>query len=550
MKSGFYKNYFECIKKYHCAFFLFAASFIEILRGFVMTQGVAWGVNWITTGCVNKDYSVFITGIAVFATSIIFSVVVVNLSGILVDYKKIKLESDIRSSIIRNTLYGNFKDIKTFEKDDILYRYHNNVADIRNIFTGTMDFIGGFGKILGGYIAGLMISWQLTLILVGFGFVKIFADRWILRPVVEMAKKRNAAANKIFSNILQFLEGLLFFRLTANQNKIKKSFNEELDQYQNIVVSANSIQVCMDTFSNLIELIVILSVIGIGAILYINQIILLGAYVSLISLYDFFVNPYKFVSNFIHMKKQFSVGCVKVFELLKINENPDRKNEQLKLTDESFCLKIKDVRFAYEEGHPVLDHLSADFLSGQVVYITGISGAGKSTLLKLIQGMLPLQGGQIYVEASTGKRFHTIDSSLVTYVSQTPFLFPGSIAENIALCEESDIDFDKIEYALEKSCSRNFVKKLPGGSKYIIQDNSKNLSGGEKSRIALARAFYKPTPIILLDEVYASLDNATILEIEQAIQELCNLNCCILFVTHRREWIPKDSRIYCLDSCK
>ena len=70
----------------------------------------------------------------------------------------------------------------------------------------------------------------------------------------------------------------------------------------------------MDAFSNLIELTVILSVIGIGAILYIKQIILLGAYVSLISLYDFFVNPYKFVSSFIHMKRQFSVGCAKVFK--------------------------------------------------------------------------------------------------------------------------------------------------------------------------------------------------------------------------------------------
>ena len=339
MKSGFYKNYFECIKKYHCTFFLFAASFIEILRGFVMTQGVAWGVNWITTGCVTKDYSVFITGIVVFATSIIFSVVVVNLSGLLVDYKMVQLKSDIGSNIIRKTLYGDFKDIKTFEKDDILYRYNENVEDIKNIFMGTMNFIGGFGKILGGYMAGLMISWQLTLILVGFGFVKIFADRWILKPVLEMAGKRNAVAKNIFSNIRQFLEGLLFFRMTANQNKMKKSFNEELEQYKDIIVSANSIRVCMDTFSNLIELVVILSVIGIGAILYINQIILLGAYVSLISLYDFFVNPYKFVSNFIHMKKQFSVGCVKVFELLKINENPNQNNEKLKLTNESFQYK-------------------------------------------------------------------------------------------------------------------------------------------------------------------------------------------------------------------
>ncbi len=549
MISYFYKEYFGCIKKYRCASFLFAASFIEIVRGFVMTQGVAWGVNWITAGCVNKDYSIFVTGIIVFAASIIFSVVVVNVSGILVDYKMIQLESDIRSSIIRNILSGNYKDIKAFEKDDILYRY-NNVADIKNIFMGTMNFIGGFGKILGGYIAGLMISWQLTLILVGFGFVKIFADRWIMRPVVEMAEKRNAAANKIFSNILQFLEGLLFFRLTANQDKIKKSFDHELEQYKNIVVPANSIQVCMDTFGNLIELAVILSVIGIGAVLYINEVILLGAYVSLISLYDFFVNPYKFVSNFIHMKGRFSVGCVKVFGLLKITENVNRNQEQINLTDIPFRLKIEDVRFAYEEGHPVLKRLSADFSSGQIVYITGVSGAGKSTLLKLIQGIVPMQSGRIYLETSTGMRFNVIDSPLVTYVSQTPFLFPGSIAENIALCEESDMDLGKIKYALEKSYSRNFVEKLPGESNYIIQDNSKNLSGGEKGRIALARAFYKPTPIILLDEVYASLDNAAILEIEQAIQELCKLNCCILFVTHRLEWIPKDSRIYCLDSCR
>lgn len=172
MISCFYKEHFDCIKKYRCASFLFAASFIEIVRGFVMTQGVAWGVNWITAGCVNKDYSIFVTGIVVFAASIIFSVVVVNVSGILVDYKMIQLESDIRSSIIRNILSGNYKDIKAFEKDDILYRYNNNVADIKNIFMGTMNFIGGFGKILGGYIAGLMISWQLTLILVGFGFVR------------------------------------------------------------------------------------------------------------------------------------------------------------------------------------------------------------------------------------------------------------------------------------------------------------------------------------------------------------------------------------------
>ena len=76
------------------------------------------------------------------------------------------------------------------------------------------------------------------------------------------------------------------------------------------------------------------------------------------------------------MKRRFSVGCVKVFGLLKITENVNRNQEQINLTDIPFRLKIEDVRFAYEEGHLVLKRLSADFSSGQIVYITGVSGAG------------------------------------------------------------------------------------------------------------------------------------------------------------------------------
>ena len=127
-----------------------------------------------------------------------------------------------------------------------------------------------------------------------------------------------------------------------------------------------------------------------------------------------------------------------------------------------------------------VNSLSLEIHQGEVFGLVGTNGAGKSTLLKLIQGIVPMQSGRIYLETSTGMRFNVIDSPLVTYVSQTPFLFPGSIAENIALCEESDMDLGKIKYALEKSYSRNFVEKLPGESNYIIQDNSKNLSGGEK----------------------------------------------------------------------
>jgi len=175
-----------------------------------------------------------------------------------------------------------------------------------------------------------------------------------------------------------------------------------------------------------------------------------------------------------------------------------------------------------------------------VTYITGRSGIGKSTLFKILSGQLKQDSGDISIsDGINGKT--AIKPEYIPHISQTPFMFNGTIAENITLLDESDIEYDKLDMAVKRAGINDFIESLPNKYSYIVHDKGNNLSGGQKTRLALSRLFYNPTPIILFDEVYASVDNIVIEELEKSIKELCDSNACVLFISHRKEWIPKDA---------
>ena len=541
MKNNFWGDYIRLLKHYKCLGFLIISSAIEIVRGAIMTQGVAWGVNWITMGCVEKNEAILIRGLLVFTCSIIYSVIVVHLNSIAIQHKIVELKSNLRKDIVETVLYGEFDVVRQYDKNDIWYRYNNNINDIASLFESIQSFVGSFGKVIGGYIAGFMFSWHLTLILILFGFLKVIIDKYIVSSMSDVYKKRNDDSEKLFSSLALFMKNIYTFRMTADKKRILEEYESDLENVRVVSQKAEIIKINMDSIGSCIEMVVVLSVLGIGAILSVNNIITIGAFTAFISLYDFFVNPYKFISNFVNKKKTHEIGCINVIEILNVPLKHSAEKNEMSIPMTKYFLVLENVDFAYEKGKKVISDLSYTFESGKVTYITGASGVGKSTLVKLIDGILNIQNGQIYVRNFGQKKKEHIVPGMVTYISQTPFLFYGTIAENIALEEKRDIDYSKLRNALKDAGIEEFVYDLPGQEEYIIEDNGKGFSGGEKCRIALARIFYKPTPIILLDEIYASIDNTLIPSISCAINKLCKLNCCILFITHREEWVDHDS---------
>lgn len=201
------------------------------------------------------------------------------------------------------------------------------------------------------------------------------------------------------------------------------------------------------------------------------------------------------------------------------------------------CLRekitLERVSYGYREGQEVLHELSYCFRVGKHYAIVGKSGCGKSTLLSLLLGYYPDYGGSIFYDGAELRELsRECLGSTAAYVSQDTFLFQDTIWNNITLYEEKYTRQD-VESALEQAGLSEFAASLPEGLSTMAGENGRNLSGGEKQRLSLARALLRRNKVLLLDEFTANLDRETAEKIEEKIMEL--EECLVIAVTHRLE---------------
>ena len=196
-------------------------------------------------------------------------------------------------------------------------------------------------------------------------------------------------------------------------------------------------------------------------------------------------------------------------------------------------ITLERVSYGYREGQEVLHELSYCFRVGKHYAIVGKSGCGKSTLLSLLLGYYPDYGGSIFYDGAELRELsRECLGSTAAYVSQDTFLFQDTIWNNITLYEEKYTRQD-VESALEQAGLSEFAASLPEGLSTMAGENGRNLSGGEKQRLSLARALLRRNKVLLLDEFTANLDRETAEKIEEKIMEL--EECLVIAVTHRLE---------------
>ncbi len=189
-------------------------------------------------------------------------------------------------------------------------------------------------------------------------------------------------------------------------------------------------------------------------------------------------------------------------------------------------IRLKDVSFAYREGKAVFEHLNLDVEPGVVTAIVGPSGAGKTTLLKLVLGELIPETGEI--EVYDGQRSYARDA--FSFVSQEPRLFPVTVYENIEYGSNEELSREQC-MEIGKTLECRFIEELPQQYDTVLNQDSSNLSGGQRQSISIARAFAKRAPLILLDEPTSSVDAGMRDEIFCQIQGLCQKSTPVL-VTH------------------
>jgi len=247
-------------------------------------------------------------------------------------------------------------------------------------------------------------------------------------------------------------------------------------------------------------------------------------------------------------------ALLKVYEDLKLLEGKesifDQRRTRTKSNNGSFySLSLNSVSYSYPHSNtPAIDRLTLHVEKGESIGIIGKSGAGKTTLIDVLLGMHMISQGEIYINGENVDSFGWSKwLNNVAYLPQTPFMLDSTIAENVAFgVHKDDINPDKIMEAIKFAQLSDFLERMPKGIFTELGEGAIRLSGGEKQRIALARAFYQDKSIYILDEATSALDNETESVVVEIIKGLQGIKTVIV-IAHRISTIKYCDKIYKLE---
>lgn len=270
-----------------------------------------------------------------------------------------------------------------------------------------------------------------------------------------------------------------------------------------------------------------------------------GEWVLFLEALALFWSPLTSIAAFWNQLQQGLAAGERVFALID-REPAVRRDGRVPVTRLRGAFELRDVRFGYGDGRPVLSGVDLTIPAGRTVALVGHTGAGKSTLVRLITRAYEFQGGELLVD---GRDVRTLD--LAGYrrnlgvVTQTPFLFSGTVAENIGRGRPG-AGPREIETAARAVAGGDWIDRLPQGLDTRTDEGGHNLSTGQRQIVALARVFLQDAPVLVLDEATASIDPLTEAQIQEALDVL-TADRTALVVAHRLPTVRKADLIAVVD---
>ena len=210
----------------------------------------------------------------------------------------------------------------------------------------------------------------------------------------------------------------------------------------------------------------------------------------------------------------------RVFEFLEQPEEIETANVEIDTSKIKGNVEFKHVNFGYDEDKTIINDFSANIKEGQKIAIVGPTGAGKTTMVKLLMRFYDVNSGEINIDGHNIKDFKRGElRKMFGMVLQDTWLFGGTVKENIKYGNEEATDGEVIE-AAKAAHVHHFIKTLPKGYKSILNEESSNVSAGQKQLLTIARVILANPKILILDEATSSIDTRTEIQIQKAMDNL------------------------------
>ncbi|HDD62302.1 MAG TPA: ABC transporter ATP-binding protein [Chloroflexi bacterium] len=477
--------------------------------------------------------------IGLYLTSTIFSYIQGwIMSGIAVD-----ITYRFRKDIVKKINRMPFKYFDNTSQGEVLSRITNDVDTVNQTLNQSLSqIITSVVTVVGVLVMMLTISWKMTL--VALTIIPISAV--VVMLIVRQSQKYFTQQQEYLGHINGHVEEMFGGHL------VMKAFNGEADSVEKfegfnktLFSSAWKSQFLSGLMMPVMRFVGNLGYVGIsilGGYLAIQQLITVGDIQAFIQYVNSFTRPITQIANISNVLQQTAAAAERVFEFLEEEEEIPDVEKSIVPDEIKGHVEFQNVQFSYDPDEIIINDFSADVQPGQNIALVGPTGAGKTTMVKLLMRFYDVQKGAIIVDGQNIKDYKREDlRCLFGMVLQDTWLYNDTIMENIRYGRPEASD-EEVVQAAKAAHVDHFVRTLSEGYDMVLNEETSNISQGQKQLLTIARAFVTDPSMLILDEATSSVDTRTEVLIQKAMEDLMQGRTSFI-IAHRLSTIRNADRI-------
>ena len=473
------------------------------------------------TGGIDFEYIGHIIFILVclYLVSALFSYI----QGFITSTVSQRVAFDLRTSISKKMDRMPLSYFDRHTSGDILSRVTNDIDTIAQSLNQSMSqVITSSVTVVGIFIMMLSISPQMTIIAVCVLPVSMLLISIVMKRSQKYFAKQQQALGDVNGHIEEMYGGHNVVKAFNGEEASVKQFDEYNDSLYESAWKSQFFSGLMQPITNFVGNVGYVAVCLLGGVLAGGGNISIGDIQAFIQYVRQFNQPISQLAQTMNMLQSTAAAAERVFEFL---DEEELEKETPKVTKDELekikgSVTFADVNFGYLKDQTIINDFSLHVHSGQTVAIVGPTGAGKTTIVKLLMRFYELNGGTIFIDGKDIRDFARKDlRSLFGMVLQDTWLFNGTIKENL-MYSKLDASDQEVQEACKVAYVDHFVQTLEDGYDTVINEESSNISQGQKQLLTIARAFLKDPKILILDEATSSVDTRTEVLIQKGMERL------------------------------